>query len=180
MWKRSLILALFLVGCGGAQAPEEKPVATAEVPAEPPTEPVEVADEPVTPVAEHDPNDPLSPPADVAAIPEDATKTATGLAYKVLTPAPAGAKVATPTSTVTAHYTGWLTNGERFDSSVERGEPATFPLTKVIDGWKQGVGSMAEGEKRRLWIPEDLAYKGRPGKPAGMLVFDVELIKIEE
>jgi peptidylprolyl isomerase len=66
-----------------------------------------------------------------------------------------------------------------FDSSVARGEPITFPLNGVIAGWTEGVGLMVEGEKRRLWIPEELAYKGRPGAPQGMLVFDVELIQIE-
>ena len=51
-------------------------------------------------------------------------------------------------------------------------------LTKVIEGWKEGVGAMKEGEKRRFWIPEDLAYKGAEGFPAGMLVFEVELIQV--
>jgi peptidylprolyl isomerase len=65
-----------------------------------------------------------------------------------------------------------------FDSSVTRGHPATFGLNQVIAGWTEGVQLMVEGEKRRFWIPENLAYKGRPGAPKGMLVFDVELIKI--
>ena len=66
-----------------------------------------------------------------------------------------------------------------FDSSVVRGKPATFGLNQVIAGWTEGLQLMVEGEKRRLWIPEDLAYRGRPGAPAGMLVFDVELISIQ-
>jgi hypothetical protein len=65
-----------------------------------------------------------------------------------------------------------------FDSSVARGQPATFRLNEVIQGWTIGVGLMVEGEKRRLWIPEKLAYQGQPGAPAGMLGFDVELIRI--
>jgi FKBP-type peptidyl-prolyl cis-trans isomerase len=65
-----------------------------------------------------------------------------------------------------------------FDSSVTRGEPAEFPLGNVIAGWTEGLQLMVEGEKRRLWIPESLAYQGRPGRPAGMLVFDVELLNI--
>jgi len=65
-----------------------------------------------------------------------------------------------------------------FDSSVVRGETATFRLDQVIAGWTEGVQLMVEGEKRRLWIPESLAYQGRPGAPAGMLVFDVELVRI--
>ena len=97
--------------------------------------------------------------------------------YKVLKPG-TGARHPSSRSQVTVHYSGWTTDGKMFDSSVTRGEPATFPLNQVIPGWTEGVGLMVEGEKRRLWIPEALAYKGTPGRPAGMLVFDVELIKI--
>jgi peptidylprolyl isomerase len=84
-----------------------------------------------------------------------------------------------PTNRVTVHYTGWTTDGKMFDSSVVRGTPATFGLDEVIKGWTEGVQMMVEGEKRRFWIPESLAYQGQPGQPAGMLVFDVELIRIE-
>jgi peptidylprolyl isomerase len=83
------------------------------------------------------------------------------------------------TDTVKVHYTGWTTDGEMFDSSVSRGEPATFPLNAVIPGWTEGLQLMSVGAQHRLWIPEPLAYKGAPGRPAGMLVFDVELIAIE-
>ena len=76
---------------------------------------------------------------------------------------------------MTVHYTGWKTDGTMFDSSVLRGKPATFPLDRVIAGWTEGVQLMVEGEKRRFWIPEALAYKGQR-EPKGMLVFDVELI----
>ena len=65
-----------------------------------------------------------------------------------------------------------------FDSSVARGLTSTFPLNRVIRGWTEGLQLMVEGEKRRLWIPEDLAYGGQPDRPQGMLVFDVELIRI--
>ena len=65
-----------------------------------------------------------------------------------------------------------------FDSSVQRGSPSTFAVDRVIAGWTEGLQMMVEGEKRRFWIPESLAYEGQPGQPAGMLVFDVELIKI--
>jgi len=57
--------------------------------------------------------------------------------------------------------------------------PSTFRLDKVIPGWTEGIPLMVEGETRRFWIPENLAYGGRPGRPAGMLVFDVELISIK-
>ena len=59
------------------------------------------------------------------------------------------------------HYSGWTTDGKLFDSSVLRGEPATFPLNGVIAGWTEGVQLMVEGEKTRFWIPEALAYKGQ-------------------
>jgi FKBP-type peptidyl-prolyl cis-trans isomerase len=118
---------------------------------------------------------PIPAPDDVAAPPADAETTASGLASKVLTPGK-GAAHPGKTDLVTVHYTGWTTDGKMFDSSVTRGKPATFPLDKVIAGWTEGVQLMVAGEKRRLWIPEELAYKGKQGRPAGMLVFDVELI----
>jgi peptidylprolyl isomerase len=65
-----------------------------------------------------------------------------------------------------------------FDSSLSRGVPTSFSLQKVIPGWTEGVQLMTEGESRRFWIPEKLAYKGQHGFPAGMLVFDIELIEI--
>ena len=82
-------------------------------------------------------------------------------------------------SRVTVHYSGWTTDGKLFDSSVSRGTPATFGLSQVIAGWTEGVALMVEGEKRRFWIPEALAYRGQSGYPKGVLVFDVELISIQ-
>ncbi len=122
--------------------------------------------------------EPPAVPSDVAAPPADAEKTASGIASKVLTKG-TGTKHPTAESMVEVHYSGWTTDGKMFDSSVTRGQPATFPLNRVIAGWTEGVQLMVEGEKRRLWIPENLAYQGRPGAPAGMLVFDVELLKIK-
>ena len=119
----------------------------------------------------------IPPPDDVRAVPADAKKTASGLAYKIITPGK-GKQRPTSTSEVTVHYTGWTTDGKMFDSSVARGEPATFPLNGVIKGWTEGVQLMAEGEKARFWIPEPLAYGGRRA-PFGMLVFDIELLKIK-
>jgi len=120
---------------------------------------------------------PIAAPADVKAPPKDAKKTASGLAYKVLKAAKGDKPKAD--SLVEVHYTGWTTDGKMFDSSVMRGQPASFMLNQVIAGWTEGVQLMGVGEKYRLWIPQDLAYKGAPGAPAGMLVFDVELLSIK-
>ncbi len=120
-------------------------------------------------------------PSDVAAAPADAEKTASGLASKVLTKG-TGAAHPKEADTVTVHYSGWTTDGKLFDSSVKRGEPSSFPLNGVIKGWTEGVQLMVVGEKRRFWIPANLAYGDNPagGGPSGLLVFDVELIKIGE
>jgi FKBP-type peptidyl-prolyl cis-trans isomerase len=117
-------------------------------------------------------------PPDVAAPPADAVKTPSGLASKVITPG-TGKIHPTKADRVTAHYTGWTTDGKMFDSSIPRREPATFPLNRVIAGWTEGVQLMVVGETRRFWIPEPLAYGGEQYGPKGMLVFDVELLKIE-
>lgn len=120
-------------------------------------------------------------PSDVAAAPADAEKTASGLASKVLTKG-TGTTHPKASDTVTVHYSGWTTDGKLFDSSVKRGEPTSFPLTGVIGGWTEGVQLMVVGEKRRFWIPANLAYGENPGggRPGGLLVFDIELIKIGE
>lgn len=117
-------------------------------------------------------------PPDVAAAPPDASVTTTGLASRILSPGH-GTRHPRPNSRVTVHYTGWTVDGRMFDSSVARHEPSTFGLDEVIPGWTQGVQMMVEGEKRRFWIPAALAYADRPDAPQGMLVFDIELIKID-
>lgn len=117
-------------------------------------------------------------PEDVAAAPEDAKKTPSGLAYKVLQPGE-GERKPTGKDRVKVHYTGWTTDGEMFDSSVVRDDLFEFSLAGgVIQGWLEAVKLMVEGEKTRFWIPSDLAYKNAPGAPAGMLVFDIELVEI--
>jgi len=120
---------------------------------------------------------PTKAPTDVKAPPSDAKKTASGLAYKVIKPG-TGGRHPKANSQVTVHYTGWTTDGKMFDSSVVRGEPATFALDGVIPGWTEGLQLMYEGEKSRFWIPEKLAYQGKSA-PYGLLVFDVELVKIQ-
>jgi peptidylprolyl isomerase len=119
---------------------------------------------------------PLRAPADVKAPPEDATLTKSGIAYKVLRPG-TGQRHPKKIDEVLVQYTGWTTDGKVFDSSYTRGEPMTLPLDRVIAGWEEGIQLMVEGEKARLWIPEKLAYKGK-NPPYGMLVFDIELIRI--
>lgn len=118
-------------------------------------------------------------PSDVAGPPPSATKTSSGLAYKVLDQGQGGPKP-TGESVVTVHYTGWTTDGNAFDSSVARGTPATFPVSRVsMQGWSEALSHMTVGARHRMWIPQELAYNGRPGAPAGMLVFDVELISVQ-
>jgi len=99
-------------------------------------------------------------PADVAAPPADAVKSASGLASKVVTPG-TGDETPLPTDVVTVHYTGWTTDGKMFDSSRTRGTPSMFPLNRVIPGWRECVQLMVTGETRRCWIPQELAYKGQ-------------------
>src|SRR6266550_1355690 len=117
----------------------------------------------------------IPPPADVAAPPGDATKTASGLATKVITNG-TGNDHPIAEDLVRVNYTGWTTDGKMFDSSIVSGQPITFPVNGVIPGWTEGLQLMVEGEKTRFWIPEKIAYAGKQA-PYGMLVFDVELIK---
>jgi FKBP-type peptidyl-prolyl cis-trans isomerase len=121
---------------------------------------------------------PLVAPPDVKGPPDDAKRTPTGLAYKVLRP---GKGIRNPSrfGRVTVHYTGWTTDGRMFDSSVTKGQPTTFRLDDVIKGWTEGVPLMVEGERTRFWVPENLAYGGKGDGPRGMLVFDIELLKID-
>lgn len=107
--------------------------------------------------------------------------TATGLQYEVIT-AGDGAKPAA-SDTVTVHYHGTLTDGTVFDSSVQRGQPATFGVHQVIPGWTEALQLMSIGSKYRLYIPQELAYgahphPGGPIKPYSALIFDVELLEI--
>ena len=131
--------------------------------------------------SENDTYSMLETPTDVNAVPSDAEATASGLASRVLE-AGSGSESPVAADTVTVHYSGWTTDGKLFDSSVERGQPTSFPLNRVIKGWTEGLQLMVVGEKRRFWIPADLAYGENPGggRPGGLLVFDVELLGIEK
>jgi FKBP-type peptidyl-prolyl cis-trans isomerase len=129
----------------------------------------------------HPPTPPELPP-DLKAPPADARKTSSGLIYKVLRPG-TGKVHPKSRSTVEVHYSGWQqSDGKMFDSSVMRGESASFPLNGVIRGWTEGLQLMVAGEKARFWIPAKLAYGDNPGSgsPSGTLVFDVELLSIKD
>src|ERR1039457_6365350 len=133
--------------------------------------------------------DPFAAPPDVAAPPADAVKTASGLAYKALAPA---LRTLHPglTSTVTVSYTGWTTDGKMFDSSESHPEmwaPGTKGVSMrvdgVIPGWTEALQMMSPSEKWRVWIPGRLGYGDGPsspgGPPTGMLVFDIQLLRIQ-
>lgn len=112
---------------------------------------------------------------------EGVVTTASGLQYKVLTKG--DGKSPKATDTVSVHYHGTLPDGSVFDSSVERGTPASFPLNRVIAGWTEGVQLMQEGAKYRFFVPENLAYGDRSPSPKigpnQALIFDVELLEIK-
>jgi len=164
-------ICMALLACTSCKKEPERPVPPPPPPAPPP--PAKKAPEPP-------PGIPAPP--DVAAAPADAEKTASGLASKVIEKG-TGTEKPGPEDTVKVNYTGWMTDGKMFDSSVKRGVPAEFPLNGVIKGWTEGLQLMVKGEKRRFWIPGNLAYGDtprRPGGPFGTLVFDVELLDIKK
>lgn len=113
---------------------------------------------------------------------EGVMTTESGIQYEIITPAE-GEKP-TATDTVKVHYTGTLINGEKFDSSVDRGQPAVFPLNRVISGWTEGVQLMSVGAKYKFTIPSDLAYgpMGNPPRIPGnsVLNFEIELLEIQK
>ena len=157
--------------------PEDQPAPAEDQPTQPETQPSKAEQSTAQPE-----NTMPEVPSDVAAPPADAEKTESGLASKVLK-AGTGDTKPDAADTVTVHYTGWTTDGEQFDSSVERGQPTSFPLNGVIKGWTEGLQLMVAGEKRRFWIPEELAYGPKVegnSRPGGMLVFDVELLEIQK
>lgn len=107
--------------------------------------------------------------------------TESGLQYSVIKEGTGKSPKAT--DTVVCHYEGFLTNGTVFDSSIQRGEPAAFPLNAVIAGWTEGLQLMKEGGKTRFFIPYNLAYgeAGAAGAipPYAALIFDVELLEVK-
>jgi len=171
-----LCLALFASACGGARPRPATAAPTATVGTSAVAEDTAAAEAPCTlwdPAA-----DPTVPPLDVAAPPERARNGGDGLRFCILR---AGTGQVRPTreQRVRVHYTGWTTDGEMFDSTRTRGEPAAFPVTGVIRGWVDSLTHMKVGELRRVWVPQELAYDGAVGMPAGMPVFDIQLVAIE-
>lgn len=179
MLRLSLLMLAILAGCGGARATEPAhadPTATAAAAPEA-TEALAEGEE--APCTTWDPDaDPTTAPLDVAAPPETARRGTNGLRFCILRRGE-GTTYPTADSTVRVHYTGWTTDGVMFDSSHTRGEPISLPVNGVIRGWTMSLTHMTEGQLRRVWIPEELAYAGAEGRPAGMLVFDIELVAIQ-
>lgn len=163
-----LMSALFIIGmvaCAGEKAETEANKET------------EVQKDTTTAVKEAVP-----PATDYAEVTGDTVTTESGLKYIEIKVGEG--KTPTAGQNIQVHYTGWLTDGKKFDSSVDRGEPFQFQIGigRVIKGWDEGVMSMKEGGKRRLIIPSQLAYgeRGAGGviPPNATLIFDVELLKV--
>jgi len=158
-----IILAsgILLAGCGKKEAPPPQQIAQADKEVSPPAQPETSSGIPL--------------------VNGDTITTPSGLKYIEVVVGQGD----TPTAgqLIKAHYTGWLTNGSKFDSSRDRGEPIEFPIGqgRVIKGWDEGLSSMKAGGRRMLIIPPGLAYgdRGTPGgpiPPSATLVFDVELV----
>ena len=118
-------------------------------------------------------------PVPASEMPEGVHITDSGLGTCVVR-AGTGSQHPTANDYVEVHYLGWIAADGVFDASVNRGSPLRFRLDQVIDGWTEGMQLMVPGEVRRFFIPEYLAYQGRPGRPGGMLLFDVELLGVSD
>ena len=119
------------------------------------------------------------PPDEVGAPPTDATVTASGLAYRVLARGGSGRHPG-PGSRVVVNYTGWTTDGTIVEGAPVGGPAVTVTLADTMPGWQEGLRLMGRGDKFRFWIPATLAYAGAPGKPKGMLVYDIYLVDFTE
>jgi FKBP-type peptidyl-prolyl cis-trans isomerase len=119
------------------------------------------------------------PPPDVAAPPSDAQVTGSGLAYRVLARGSSGRHPG-PNSRVLVNYTAWTTDGRIVDGAPIGSPAVPVQLSDAIPGWREGLRLMSRGDKFRFWIPAALAYAGEPGKPQGMLVFDIYLVDFND
>jgi peptidylprolyl isomerase len=115
-------------------------------------------------------------PADVAAVPADAERSASGLAWRVLKEG-TGDKNPTMGSIVSLLYTGWTPDGKVF-MATRNGIPKSSMMGRMIPGWREGLLLMKQGEKRRFWVPPELAYRGQPGRPQTLVVYDIEIAAI--
>ena len=121
-------------------------------------------------------------PPDVAAPPRSAQKTRSGLTHKLVKKGK-GDEHPGSGDMVIVHYNAWTPDGRLFDSTRTRGQPLTIPLGGAMPGWAEGIKLMVVGETRRFWIPAALAHGDPPRKPrfpAGMTVFEIELLGIKE
>lgn len=116
-------------------------------------------------------------PPEVAAVPPDAERSASGLAWRVLREG-TGDKHPGPGSIVSLRYTGWTPEGKVFMSTERKRLPKSSSMSAMLPGWSEGIAMMTLGEKRRFWLTRELAYHGQPGRPPGNVVFDIELVAI--
>ena len=119
---------------------------------------------------------PADVPSDLAHAPADATRTPSGLAYKLLKKTDSSERPSA-WDRVSVLYTGWTLDGTQFEST--RDKPAIFDVASVMPGWQELLPKLAVGESARVWLPPALAYQGRKGRPEGEVVFDLELISVE-
>lgn len=124
------------------------------------------------------PRPPRPIPEDVAEVPQNAERSKSGLAWRVLEKG-TGKEHPAPASVVSIHYAGWTTDGKMVSSSFTALKPATFVVGDAMPGWREAIPMMVVGETRRLWIPQNLAFGGRPGYTEGMLVYDIQLVEIK-
>ncbi|HVE72442.1 MAG TPA: FKBP-type peptidyl-prolyl cis-trans isomerase [Thermoanaerobaculia bacterium] len=173
--KKLLILSLLCIACGnpGTEATDTASTTTSG-------DTAAIAANDTTPAEALVPTEPPGGTVDTFSMPTNTQSTPSGLKYTI--DLPGTGPQPKPGQIVAVHYTGWLPDGTKFDSSRDGGAPIEFPLGqgRVIDGWDEGIGLMKVGEKRTLVIPPDLAYGSRGSSgvipPNATLVFKVELV----
>jgi len=184
----ALCIAFLLAGCKTNEGQGKKPAEPANKAVVKADEPAKAAEEkpkvePEKTVKQEEAAAPTRPATEAAKSESEKVKTGSGLEYEIISKGDGAAPEAG--QTVKVHYTGWLTDGKKFDSSVDRGQPFKFVLGqgRVIKGWDEGVALMKVGGKRKLIIPPELGYgsrgAGRVIPPGATLVFEVELLGIE-
>jgi FKBP-type peptidyl-prolyl cis-trans isomerase len=153
---RAALFAAALCGCHGRAVPPQQSQASAAQPLS---------------------ADPFAAPADLRGPPTNSERSPSGLRSVVLRKGK-GLRKPMPFDRVNIEYSGWTADGQLFASTRKRGAPASLRVDDVVPGWSEGLQLMVEGEQRRLWIPQELAYAGKPGQPQGALVIDLELLAV--